>query len=357
MARLRLSDLHRRYGKTAAVSGIDLSIEDGELLALLGPSGCGKTTTLHLLAGFAAPDAGEIWSGERLISSPRGVVPPERRNIGMVFQSYALWPHLTVGQNVAFGLEMRRLGRPEVGQRVAGVLKVVNLAGYGDRYPHELSGGQQQRVALARALVVHPDTLLLDEPLSNLDANLREQMRFEIRRIHQETGITMVYVTHDQAEAMVIADRVAVMNSGRIEQVGPPRAIYERPRSKFVASFIGNANCLPGEMVAPNLARCGELLLRCADAASVTPGRKITVCIRPTAIVVAPLLADRTPDEENSATGRLVQQAYLGDQQDLRVVLAGDVSVRALAPSRDAYEVGGSVLVWFPAQECRVVQD
>ncbi len=355
MARIQLSNLHRRYGKTAAVSGIDLTIEDGELLALLGPSGCGKTTTLHLLAGFAAPDEGEIWSNARLLSSPRGVVPPERRNIGMVFQSYALWPHLTVGQNVAFGLEMRRLGRDEVEQRVTEVLNVVNLAGYGDRYPHELSGGQQQRVALARALVVHPDTLLLDEPLSNLDANLREQMRFEIRRIHQETGTTMVYVTHDQAEAMVIADRVAVMNGGRIEQIGPPRAIYERPRSKFVASFIGNANCLPGVMVAPTLARCGELLLRCAESGPALQGGEITLCIRPTALVVSPFRGDSRPDDENTAIGRLVQQAYLGDQQDLRVVLAGDVYVRALAPSRDVYEVGGSVLVRLPAEECRIV--
>ncbi|HEU5423790.1 MAG TPA: ATP-binding cassette domain-containing protein, partial [Nitrolancea sp.] len=225
MSEIRIVELEKRYGAVAALRGISATVRSGELLALLGPSGCGKTTTLQLLAGFAAPDGGQIWLGDRLLSSPAQTVPPEKRNMSLVFQSYALWPHMTVADNVAFGLQLRKLPRDEIRRRVARMLEVVNLGGYQRRYPHELSGGQQQRVALARALVVEPDTLLLDEPLSNLDANLREQMRFEIRRIHDETGITTVYVTHDQAEAMVIADRIAVMHAGLIEQIGAPAEI------------------------------------------------------------------------------------------------------------------------------------
>jgi iron(III) transport system ATP-binding protein len=354
MARLRLSNLRRRYGETAALAGIDLCIEDGELVALLGPSGCGKTTTLNLLAGFARPDAGEIWADDRLISSARGVVPPERRNIGMVFQGYALWPHLTVEQNVSFGLQLRRAARDVIKREVDAVLGLVGLRGFEKRYPHELSGGQQQRVALARAIVVRPDTLLLDEPLSNLDANLREQMRFEIRRVHDETGITMVYVTHDQSEAMVIADRVAVMNLGRIEQVGAPRDIFEHPESRFVATFIGNANCLPGTVVEPGVVRCGELLVHTATGAQFDNAAAVIVCIRPSAIQVrtngsAPAASD------NTLPGRVVQQAYLGDHQDLRIELRGGLQVRALADSREQRQPGDEVDVHFAASACHVV--
>lgn len=353
MARITISNLHRRYGDTAALSGIDLRIEDGELVALLGPSGCGKTTTLHLLAGFARPDAGEIWSGERLISSPRGVVPPERRNLGMVFQGYALWPHLTVENNVAFGLELRRQSRQTIRREVDWALGLVGLRGLEQRYPHELSGGQQQRVALARAIVVRPDTLLLDEPLSNLDANLREQMRFEIRRVHDETGITMVYVTHDQAEAMVIADRVAVMNAGRIEQIGPPREIYEHPRSRFVATFIGNANCLPGTLLEAGLVRCGELILHTLLDSVWAPATEVTVCIRPSAVQLTPVTDNALSG--NSIRGRVVQQAYLGDHQDVRIQLPGDLQVRALVPSRENYQLADEVEVHFAPEECHVV--
>jgi iron(III) transport system ATP-binding protein len=356
MARITISNLRRRYGDTAALNGIDLCIENGELVALLGPSGCGKTTTLNLLAGFARPDEGEIWSGERLMSSPRGVVPPERRNVGMVFQGYALWPHLNVRQNVAFGLELRRLPRSDVESGVNWALGLVGLRGFEERYPHELSGGQQQRVALARAIVVRPDTLLLDEPLSNLDANLREQMRFEIRRVHDETGITMVYVTHDQAEAMVIADRVVVMNVGRIEQVGTPREIYECPGSRFVASFIGNANCLTGTLVERDVVRCGELTLKAAAPSSVPLGAAVTLCVRPSALhVTAPGYASNGAD--NTLEGRVIQQAYLGDHQDLRIELPGGICVRALAPSRDQFEPGDDVQVQFSSSACHIVTD
>src|SRR5713226_1880539 len=244
MAAIQITGLAKRYGDTIALAGIDLSVKDGEVVALLGPSGCGKTTTLQLLAGFLEPDAGEIRVDDRLMSSPGGVVPPEKRNISLIFQNYAIWPHKTVAQNVAFGLQVRKLPRTEINQRVEAILSMVHMGPLAHRYPAELSGGQQQRVALARALVVEPDILLLDEPLSNLDAKLREEMRFEIRRVHDATGITMVYVTHDQAEAMVTADRIAVMNAGRIEQIGTPEDIYERPSTRFVASFIGRTNAL-----------------------------------------------------------------------------------------------------------------
>src|SRR6059036_4141209 len=238
MPGVTIKGLTKRYGDLAALEGLDLRVEPGELVALLGPSGCGKTTTLRLVAGFLRPEAGEIWVGERCLSSPTGVVPPERRRMAMIFQSYALWPHMTVAQNVAYGLRLKAgVSKTEREARVKDMLRVVQLGGYESRYPGELSGGQQQRVAVARALVVEPEILLLDEPLSNLDAHLREEMRFEIRRLHEAAQITTVYVTHDQAEAMVTSDRIAVMNAGRIEQVGSAAEVYERPATAFVAGF------------------------------------------------------------------------------------------------------------------------
>ncbi|HWN90926.1 MAG TPA: ABC transporter ATP-binding protein, partial [Verrucomicrobiae bacterium] len=216
MPGVSIRGLHKRYGDVAAVDGLDLDVKPGELVALLGPSGCGKTTTLRVVAGFLSPDSGEVWVGDRCLSSPATVIPPERRRMGMIFQSYALWPHMTVAQNVAYGLRFNGVPRSELDGKVTEMLRVVQLAGYEQRYPGELSGGQQQRVAVARALVVEPEILLLDEPLSNLDANLREEMRFEIRRLHETFGITTLYVTHDQGEAMVISDRIAVLNAGKV---------------------------------------------------------------------------------------------------------------------------------------------
>jgi iron(III) transport system ATP-binding protein len=359
MAKIRIVDLEKHYRPVAALRGISATIENGELLALLGPSGCGKTTTLQILAGFLTPDRGEVWADDRLISSPRGVVPPERRNMTMVFQSYALWPHMTVEQNVAFGLEMRRLPRDEIAGRVGWVLGVVNLAGYGRRYPHELSGGQQQRVALARALVVEPDTLLLDEPLSNLDANLRDQMRFEIRRIHRQTGLTMVYVTHDQTEAMVIADRIAVMNNGLIEQIGTPREIHEAPASRFVALFIGSANCLDGQLVGEGEVRCGELVFRAVPDLEARPGDRVTLCVRPSVLRVVPGGDGSAFDGSPGTTvgGRALQLAYLGDQQDLRIELDGGFEVRALAPATLSVAIGDPLRVHFPLEGCRIVRN
>ncbi|HEY4910190.1 MAG TPA: ABC transporter ATP-binding protein, partial [Methylomirabilota bacterium] len=241
---ISIREVVKRFGAVTAVDRADLAVHDGELFTLLGPSGCGKTTLLRLLAGFYQPDAGEIRFGDRVVSG----LPPYERNIGMVFQNYALWPHMTVAGNVAYGLKLRKLGATEVAARLAEGLRKVNLTGFESRYPGQLSGGQQQRVALARALVLNPDILLLDEPLSNLDAKIRVQVRAEIRKLQRELGITTIYVTHDQEEALSLSDRVAVMKDGRVLQVGAPKELYERPRTRFVADFVGTNNLVPGRV-------------------------------------------------------------------------------------------------------------
>src|SRR3989440_5624492 len=240
--KIALSEVTKRFASTTAVDRISLEIADGELFTLLGPSGCGKTTLLRLIAGFAAVDGGEIRFGERRVER----LPPYARNIGMVFQNYALWPHMTVRGNVTYGLRLRKLTGAEIARRLAAGLAKVNLTGLEDRYPGQLSGGQQQRVALARALVLNPDILLLDEPLSNLDAKIRVQVRAEIHTLQRELGITTVYVTHDQEEALSLSDRVAVMRDGRVLQVAAPKELYERPVTRFVADFVGTNNFIAG---------------------------------------------------------------------------------------------------------------
>src|SRR6266568_1298610 len=281
MPGVTIKGLTKRYGDVAAVEGLSLEVQPSELVSLLGPSGCGKTTTLRLVAGFLRPEAGEIWVGERCLSSPTGVVPPERRRMAMIFQSYALWPHMTVAQNVAYGLRLKAgVSKTERDARVKDMLRVVQLGGYESRYPGELSGGQQQRVAVARALVVEPEILLLDEPLSNLDANLREEMRFEIRRLHETFGITTLYVTHDQAEAMVISDRVAVLQTGRVVQIGSAEELFDRPRTRFVAEFIGRTNLIDGVAATANTIARGALRLRVA-AEALRPGEAAVISIRP----------------------------------------------------------------------------
>src|SRR5947208_1766376 len=242
--RVSIRNLTKRFGSTAVLKDVSLEIGSQELFFLLGPSGCGKTTLLRLIAGFYQPDGGEVLFGDK----PMNDVPPHRRNTGMVFQNYALWPHLTVAENVVYGLEVRSLPASEKKARLAEALSIVQMEKYADHTPNQLSGGQQQRVALARALVIRPDLLLLDEPLSNLDARLRLEMREEIRRIHSQTKITTIYVTHDQKEALSLADRMAVMRDGVIEQLGDPRTVYRAPANRFVADFIGETNWLPSQV-------------------------------------------------------------------------------------------------------------
>src|SRR5947209_3804423 len=263
-----------------------------------------------MIAGFIDPSAGTIEMDGKVLSSPSGSVPPERRQMSMIFQSYAVWPNMTVAQNVAFGLKLRRLQGDEVRRRVAEMLDVVQMRHLAQRYPAELSGGQQQRVALARAIVIKPAVLLLDEPLSNLDASLREEMRFEIRRLHEEMGITSVYVTHDQSEAMVTSDRIAVMNQGRIEQIGTPEEIYERPRTQFVASFIGRTNCLPALVVDRQSVRCSGLTLAVsANGTIAAPGSAVVVSIRPQEILIASNRETRRPELYNALDGRIIRHA------------------------------------------------
>ncbi len=269
--RIAVESLTKRFGPLAAVNDVSLSIEDGEMFTLLGPSGCGKTTLLRLLAGFYTPDAGAISFGERVVNN----VPAHERGIGMVFQNYALWPHMTVAQNVAYGLKLRKIAASQTSKRVDAVLEQVGLTGLAHRYPGQLSGGQQQRVALARALVLNPHILLLDEPLSNLDAKIRVQVRAEIRKIQKELGITAVYVTHDQEEALTLGARVAVMRAGRIEQVAPPLEMYRRPANTFVAQFVGTPamNFLPAEAFGSDLPQGAIAGVRPQDVVLGASGR------------------------------------------------------------------------------------
>lgn len=313
---LVLQHLTKRYGPVVAVDDLSLTVTKGEFVSLLGPSGCGKTTTLRMVAGLVMPTSGEIFlAGSRITE-----LPPYKRKMGVVFQNYALFPHLTVAENVAYGLKARHLPRSTIVSRVEEALSRVRLSGYGNRRVHELSGGQQQRVALARALVIEPTVLLLDEPLSNLDAKLREEMRQEIRDIQQELGITTLFVTHDQVEALTMSDRIAVLNAGRIEQIGTPEEIYERPATRFVASFIGRANLIEAEVVergpAGDRVRIGD------DNACmvVVPGlpvsrRHVTLMIRPHRIKVT------LPTGSPGLCGRIRHITYMGNliQYDVEV--------------------------------------
>ena len=359
MPGVTIRGLTKRYGDVAAVEGLDLEVAPGELVALLGPSGCGKTTTLRLVAGFLTPEAGEIRVGDRSLSSATSVVPPERRKMAMIFQSYALWPHMTVAQNVAYGLRFgRRVDKPERERRVREILKAVQLAGFERRYPGELSGGQQQRVAVARALVVEPEILLLDEPLSNLDANLREEMRFEIRRLHEAFGITTLYVTHDQAEAMVISDRIAVLDRGRVVQVGTAADLFERPRTRFVAQFIGRTNLVDGVVAEPGVVVRGRLTLRVAPG-DAKPGAKVAVSIRPhTITLLSGESVRRARADENLLRGTVRRASYLGAGVDYEVEIEdGDVTLRVAAPPPSHASPGARVSLAVPVEACLPLPD
>ena len=348
MAHLELAGLTKRYGNVASVDGINLSVEPGEFICLLGPSGCGKTTTLRMIAGFLEPDEGEIRVHGEVVSAPGRVVPPERRNMGMIFQSYAVWPHMTVRENVGYGLKMKRVAAAERDTRTDAIIKAARLSDHATKYPAELSGGQQQRVALARALAPNPDILLLDEPLSNLDANLRGDMRFEIRRLHDEFRNTSIYVTHDQVEAMTMADRIVVMNLGRIEQIGTPHEVYEAPRSRFVARFIGASNVLEARHVEGKCVDVGGHRLELGLGDFAGPGRDMAFCVKTHDLELVP---GESHGGNNSLPGVVRSQAYLGSHRDYMVDVGQEVLIAA--PAALDMAPGSKVTVRFRPERCR----
>lgn len=326
MSRIEIQGLRKLFpGNVAAIDGIDLVVQSGEIVSLLGPSGCGKTTTLRCIAGLETPSDGEIFFDDQRVSSSKYCVPSEKRNIGMVFQSYALWPHKTVFRNVSYPLELKGLKEDVIQKRVMEVLKHLNLASLRDRFPAQLSGGQQQRVALARSLAPEPAVLLFDEPLSNLDAKLRERLREELRAILKEIGITSIYVTHDQAEAMAISDQIALMNEGRIVQKGGPEDLYERPVNKFVADFVGKGNFLTGKVLDSNGSACriflkglGEIL--CSQ--QVPESGSLLVLLRPEYLDITPgVPSERGGD--NRWQGRIVRRTYGGSCTNYVVEIGG----------------------------------
>ncbi len=347
-AYLEINNLIKYFGDDRAVDGISFGVPEGKFLTLLGPSGCGKTTTLMCIAGLHKPDAGEIRIGTELVTSvkKRVNVAPEKRNIGMVFQSYAIWPHMNVTQNVAYPLEIRDVPQTEIDDRVAEALKIVGLSDMADKMATQLSGGQQQRAALARAMVFQPRLLLFDEPLSNLDAKLREQMRVELKRIQHEIGITSVYVTHDQAEALVMSDEIIVMSKGNIEQSGGPHAIYARPVNRFVSDFIGVANLAKGRIVQNSgeegieIAQGEESVrLPCLLAEGLSEGDAAYLSVRPENVD-----ASREPGGDPRIEGEVIQSVFLGNYLDCRVKW-GEFEWKVLAHSRERLRVGEKVYV------------
>jgi ABC-type Fe3+/spermidine/putrescine transport system ATPase subunit len=351
--KIRLRGVLKRFGGVRAVDGASLEIGDGELFTLLGPSGCGKTTLLRLIAGFYAPDRGEIWFGDRRVDGLR----PYARNIGMVFQNYALWPHMTVRANIAYGLKLRKLPAATVAERVEAGLRKVNLVGLELRYPGQLSGGQQQRVALARALVLNPDILLLDEPLSNLDAKIRVQVRAEIRKLQKDLGITTVYVTHDQEEALSLSDRVAVMRDGSVLQVASPKELYERPVGRFVADFVGTNNFLPGtcrELAAGRVvAETAIGTVRASPGPRVGPGDRCVLAVRPENMALG-------AGAENTFEGRVVLASYLGSTLRYDVEVRDGVVLKVDVGDPWHHEVlpaGAAVCVTFPASAALTLPD
>jgi len=349
---IRLDGLSKRYGAAenmAAVEDLSLIIGEGRFVTLLGPSGCGKTTTLRLIAGYIRPDRGTIHQGETLLSSPERAVPTERRGMGMVFQNYAVWPHKTVFENVVFGLKVRKVPPAEATRRVEEVLALVHLEGLERRFPNELSGGQQQRVALARSLVVEPHVLLLDEPLSNLDAKLRERMRSELKALQRRTGITFVYVTHDQAEALALSDGIAVMDRGRLQQFGTPREVYARPANRMVADFMGLVNLLPAQVEADGTVRAGPLVLGLAAPPGAAPGDAIDLAIRPESIRLMPL-----PEAGGAIPARIEEAAYLGNLGEYQVSLADGTRLRVQTSALADFPIGSTVALSVDAEQACV---
>ncbi|MDA0991406.1 MAG: ABC transporter ATP-binding protein [Verrucomicrobia bacterium] len=348
---IQIEGVTKSFGDVVAVDNVTLTINAGDLFFLLGPSGCGKTTILRMIAGFETPTAGRVYFDNRDMRD----VPAFKRNTGMVFQSYALWPHMTVAQNVAYGLEERHVPKAERTERVAEALKKVQMDGYGGRMANQLSGGQQQRVALARALVIEPGVILMDEPLSNLDARLRLQMRHEIRRLHDDTGITMVYVTHDQEEALSMADDIAVMSMGRIEQQGAPRTIYRSPASTFVADFIGETNLLAGTLLHRDEASgqvqtpLGIFRARLYDD-SLQAGAAVCCMIRPECLQL------RAPEQENAFAAQMQRSMYLGEFEQFELQTeAGVIRAVCANPDDDMPGPGSAIRVGFAADDAVIL--
>ncbi len=366
---LSVKSLHTEYAVAngqlvRAVEDVSFEVPDGALFTLLGPSGCGKTTTLRSIAGLERPKSGAIEvSGRVVFSSKDGIfMAPNRRNFGMVFQSYAIWPHMNVFKNAAFPLEVRskRLSRKEIQRKVMRVLESVQLAELADRDATKLSGGQQQRLALARALVMEPDLLLLDEPLSNLDAKLRQKMRFELRRMQRDFGLTTVYVTHDQSEALALSQKIAVMNEGRIVQIGSPRDVYERPLNKFVADFVGNTNFIDGALVSAGgngggrvATALGEFNVQCAD--NLAKGTRVTVSVRPEDIELFETAPTRD-DDDNLCHGIVEAKVFLGDYLDLQVKVGDYILLARVHPSLRT-PTGNPIHVRMRAGKCVAIAE
>ena len=354
-AEIRLVELEKRFGAVRAVDGVTLDVRSGEFFSLLGPSGCGKTTTLRMIGGFELPTAGRILLRGRDITHD----PPDKRPVNMVFQQYALFPHLDVAGNVGFGLQRKRVDRSQIARRVAQALELVRLQGYERRRPSQLSGGQQQRVALARALVNRPNVLLLDEPLGALDLKLRRQLQIELKRIQAEVGITFVYVTHDQEEALTMSDRIAVMHQGRVEQLGTPEELYERPQTRFVADFIGTTNLLTGSVESMD-AGTAVVRLDGGDAcrvvgADLQAGRPVELSIRPESIVMK-RSNGTAPEAVGPLRAQVEQVAYMGGSVQYQVRTNGGLSLTVLAPKTgERHVVGSDVDITWPPNEALVL--
>ena len=355
MASISLKSLTKTFSAgddaPAAVDSLDLEIRDNSFVTLLGPSGCGKTTTLRMIAGYIVPDAGAIHVNGRLISAPGSVVPPDQRGMGMVFQNYAVWPHKTVYENVVFGLKLRKIPSAAAKKKVEETLAQVNLTGLEQRYPNELSGGQQQRVALARSLVVEPEILLLDEPLSNLDAKLREHMRTELKQLQRRTGITFVYVTHDQAEALALSDMVAVIHGGRLQQYGTPQEVYAKPANRIVADFMGLVNLVPGQATAPGAVEAaGGLKLAVPLPIGVSAGDRVEVAIRPENI----RLNGQGTGPATGARAKITDRTFLGNITEYYASLDSGPTLRVQTHPAQVFAAGDQVTVDIDTAQCSV---
>jgi iron(III) transport system ATP-binding protein len=358
MAFIEIQSLFKRFKDVVAINRIQLEVSQGELLTLLGPSGCGKTTTLRCIAGLEKPDEGDIViDGKPMLS--QGFVQPSKRGLGMVFQNYAVWPHMKVFNNVVYGLKLKKMSKQSIKEKGHQVLQLVGLDGLEDRYPSQLSGGQQQRVALARALVGNPKVLLLDEPLSNLDAKLREELRFEIKSLVKRMGITSVYVTHDQAEAMVISDRIAVMDSGNVVQIGTAREIYEKPANKFVADFIGTMNFMSGKVVEVlpddgvhvRTEFSDKILCTASGNAATSAGDEVYASIRPEDVEI---FTDPPQARENLLKGTIAHKAYLGNFLYFFVSVK-DTMIRVQVTHHLPQEEGQDLYLYLHPQKCMLL--